>query len=83
MNNLHAISDLGCASYLHCNGYSIEALDRSDPHRVQFCFRRDSGLDESCQAYWSGTARVNPMALLISQKMLKQRLYDAKEEEPP
>lgn len=76
MQDLYATSDLGGASHLHCCGFTLEALDRTNPRRVEFCFRRDPGLDEACQAYWSGTARVNPMALLLSQKMLKQRLYD-------
>ncbi len=78
IDNEYSTSDLGCASYLHCCGFTLEALDRENPHRVQFCFRRDPGLDAACQAYFSGEAKVNPMALLMSQKMLKQRLYDEK-----
>jgi len=78
MQDLYSTSDLGCGSHLHCCGFTLEILDRSDPNRVEFCFKRDEGIDEAIQAYWSGTARVNPMALLMSQKILKQRLYDEK-----
>jgi hypothetical protein len=78
MNDEYSTSDLGLSTFLLCSGCKLVALDRSDSSRVQFCFLREHGFDTLCQSYWSGTAKVNPMALLMSQKVLKQRLYDEK-----
>ena len=76
MQYVYATSDLGVASFLSTLGYRLEALNRLDPKRVEFCFLRDEQLDAAIEAYWKGTAKISPLALFTNQKILKHRLYD-------
>ena len=76
MKYVYATSDLGLAAYLHALGHRLEKLDRVDPRRVQFCFEASEELAEVVDKYWKGTARVQPLELLTSQRVLKHRLYD-------
>ena len=78
MKNYYKTTDWGLSSYIHSCGFVLESLDRTNPQRVEFCFRYDTGLDAACEEFWNGSARVNPMAFILSQKCLKQRLYNEK-----
>lgn len=75
MQNLYATSDIAIASYVALS-FPIETLDRSDPQRVQFCFRRSEKFDAAIEAYWNGEAKVPPRAYFGSIRDLKHRIYD-------
>ncbi|TSC57253.1 MAG: Uncharacterized protein Greene041662_1012 [Candidatus Peregrinibacteria bacterium Greene0416_62] len=75
MQNLYATSDLAIGAYAALF-FPVEAIDRSDPRRVQFCFLRSEELDRALEEYWNGVARVPPRAYFASVRDLKHRLYD-------
>jgi hypothetical protein len=75
MQNLYATSDLAVGAYVALY-FPVEAIDRSEPQRVQFCFRRSEELDSALEEYWNGAARVSPRAYFASVRDLKHRLYD-------
>ena len=56
--------------------YPIEALDRSNPPRVQFLFKRDSDLDKLVESYWKQEVRINPQTFFNQLKIIKARIYD-------
>lgn len=75
MDNSFSTSDFGLATSLFYLGFSLEALDHTDPSRVLFIFKRDSAIDEAIQAFWGKTLRVEPIAFWHVQKDLKARIH--------
>ncbi len=77
-NVLFKTSDLPLASALRCMGAVVEAVDRQDPSRAVFNFRREKGLDGLVQAFWAHELKVDPIAYFAAIKELKAFLYSAR-----
>lgn len=56
--------------------YPIEAIDRQNPHKAIFLFKRDESLDQLVEAYWRGELKVNPATYFNQLKIIKARLYE-------
>lgn len=67
--------DLGLASALATLGYELWEIDKANPSKAQFIFRRDVGIDNAINDYWNNNLMVNARALIDNQKMIKNRLY--------
>jgi len=50
-------------------------MDFRNPKRVVFCFRDTPELRRVIEDFWNGRARVEPLHLMQTQKLLKQRIY--------
>lgn len=68
-------SDLALSAFL-LMWYPLEAIDRMNPQKSLFIFKRDQQMDELIEAYWRGKAQVNPQAYFNSLKNIKARLYE-------
>lgn len=55
--------------------YPIEAIDRQNPRKAQFLFKRNNQLDELIESYWRGELRVEPQAYFNALRIIKARLY--------
>jgi len=75
LNDYYATSDLALAAALSLH-YPIEALDRQNPHKAQFLFKRDENLNQFIESYWKGELKVNPVAYFNQLKTIKTRLYE-------
>lgn len=69
-------SDLSLSAVLSMN-CKIEALDKTEPQKVVFLFRREPGLDELVQAFWDRKLTVEPRAYFEAIKLLKSRIYQS------
>lgn len=58
--------------------FPVEGIDRTNPDRVAFIFKRDPQLDLTIEGFWKNTLRVSPQAYFMQIKLLKTRLYDYK-----
>lgn len=67
--------DLFLSSVLLSLNFELEAIDKGDSRKVEFCFRRSSEMDTAIQAYWAKQLSVEPQALFANLKMLKNRIY--------
>lgn len=67
--------DLGLATALFSLGYELWELDKSNPRKTQFIFRRDKNIDKAINDYWSDKLKINARTLFDNQKMIKNRLY--------
>lgn len=67
--------DIFLSSTLVDLGFKIEALDRTNEKRIEFCFQREKGLDKAIQAYWAHKLRVEPQSFSSNLKNLKNRIY--------
>ena len=67
--------DLGAATSLISAGYELVSMDRSNPRKVRFAFRRESGIEETLDAYWSDELDIRARTYFDNLKMLKNRIY--------
>lgn len=67
--------DIGLASALVTLGYTLWDVDKSNPKKSQFIFRRDEHIDKMINQYWDDKLTLPARSLLDNQKMLKNRLY--------
>lgn len=45
--------DLGLASALATLGYELWEIDKANPRKAQFIFKRDEGIDKAVNDYWN------------------------------
>jgi hypothetical protein len=67
--------DLGVAAALSCRGFELLVLDRANPKKALFTFRRESDIDEVANAYFADRLELNARAFFDQLKALKNRLY--------
>lgn len=67
-------SDLGLVATLITLGFIILKLDKSNPHKINFHFKRVSELDKAIEDYWNNTLKVSPLEYFNNLKLLKSRL---------
>lgn len=73
--NYYSTSDLALATAISLF-YPLEAVDKQNPHKAQFLFKRDADLEQLIEAYWKGELKVNPAAYFQQLKIIKTRLYE-------
>lgn len=67
--------DIGLASALFTLGYNLFDVDKTNPQKSKFIFKRDNQIDKMIQRYWDNKLTLPARSLLDNQKMLKNRLY--------
>jgi hypothetical protein len=67
--------DIGLAASLFTLGYDLWDVDKSNPKKSKFIYRRDEHVDKMIQEYWDNKLLLPARSLLDNQKMLKNRLY--------
>jgi hypothetical protein len=67
--------DLGAAASLATAGFELVSLDKSNPKKVRFVFRREAGIEKVVDDYWTDRLEVKARAFFDNLKMLKNRIY--------
>jgi len=67
--------DLGVSTALLCVGFELLALNRDNPRKVLFIFRRKEKIDETANAYFADQLKLNARSYFDQLKALKNRLY--------
>ncbi len=67
--------DLGVAASLFTGGFELISLDKTNPRKVQFIFRRKVGIEMVVDNYWSDHFEVKARTFFDNLKMLKNRIY--------
>jgi len=67
--------DLGCSSALISAGFELVSLDKINPRKVQFIFRREIGIEKIVDDYWADRLTIKARAFFDNTKMLKNRIY--------
>ncbi len=68
-------SDLAIVAVLSLS-YPIEVVNKSNPRKAQFMFRRDKKFDELVDEYWRGELKVEPQQFFNQLRLVKTRLYE-------
>lgn len=74
VNDYYSTPDLALATVLSLS-FPIEAIDKQNPHKALFLFKREQGLDHLIEAYWRRELTVEPQAFFGQLKNIKARLY--------
>lgn len=74
LNDYYSTPDLALATVISLS-YPVEVIDRQNPHKALFLFKREQGLDQLIEAYWRRELTVEPQAYFNQLKNLKARLY--------
>jgi len=67
--------DLGCCSALISSGFDLVSLDKTNPRKVQFIFRKEVGIEKIVDEYWANRLEVKARTFFDNTKMLKNRIY--------
>lgn len=76
-NEKFSTFDLGCSSALVSSGFELIALDKSNPKKVQFIFRRDAGIEKTADDYFADRLEVKARKFFDDIKSLKNRIYSS------
>lgn len=67
--------DLGATAALISVGYELMAVDKKNPNKALFVFRKVKGIKETVDAYWGDRLEVKARRYFDSLKAVKNRLY--------
>lgn len=70
-----ATFDLGCAVALITANFELLTLDRENPRKVKFIFRREVGIEKVADDFWSNRLEQKSRSYWDNIKTLKNRLY--------
>ncbi len=73
-NDFYRTHDLAIATLISLS-YSIESIDRQNPRKAEFLFKRKVGLDTLIESYWRGELKVEPQTYFNQLRIIKARLY--------
>lgn len=55
--------------------FPIVDIDKTNPRKAEFVFKRTQKLDDFIDSYWEKELRVEPQAYFSQLKAIKTRLY--------
>jgi len=67
--------DLGVSAALLCAGFELLSLNKNNPRKVLFIFRRKNNIDETANAYFADQLKLNVRSYFDQLKALKNRIY--------
>lgn len=76
-NEKYSTFDLGCASALAGSGFELVSLEKSNPKKVQFIFRREVGIEKVADDYFSDRLEIKARRFFDEIKSIKNRLYSS------
>ena len=77
-NDYFSTSDLNLSCVISLY-FSIWALDKSNPSKVEFIFKREEGLDKLVESFWRRETRIEPQAYFNQLRILKARLHESQQ----
>lgn len=75
IDNQYSTSNLHLAATI-CLSFPLDHIDRNNPQRCHFVFKRERELDTHLEAYWRKELRIEPQAYSEQLRHLKTRLYE-------
>ena len=67
--------DLGLATVLMTLGYELLGLDKSNPRKIRFVFKRKKNIERVMDDYFNNEIKLPALSLFNNQKSLKNRIY--------
>jgi hypothetical protein len=73
--NFYKTTDFALATVISLF-YPIEAIDKQNPRKAYFVFKRGDELDKLIEKYWKGELKVEPKMFFNQLRVIKARLYE-------
>lgn len=67
--------DLGVSAALLCADFELLAVQRDNPRKALFVFKKEVGIDETADKYFSDRLEVKARSYFDHLKALKNKLY--------
>ena len=67
--------DLGVSTALLCAGFELLVVQKSDPRKALFVFKKESSIEETANKYFSDRLNVKARSFFDHLKALKNKLY--------
>lgn len=67
--------DLGVSTALLCAGFELLAVQKSDPRKALFVFKKEGGIEEVANKYFGDKLEVKARSYFDHLKALKNKLY--------
>ena len=74
LNDFYSTSDLALATAISL-WHPLVAVDKTNPSKAQFLFKRDENLNQLIESFWKQELRIEPQAYFNQLKIIKSRLY--------
>ena len=72
----YSTSDLALAVILSLS-FQVDHIDKTNPKKVQFFFKKDPKMDELIDKYWKKQLRVEPSQYFYQIRTIKNLIYEA------
>lgn len=79
IDDTEVTSDLGYAAALESLGIELISVDKTNPRRAVFIFRKEPGIEEVAKNFFAKKLQVNASDYFDAIRFLKQRLYNGRE----
>ncbi|PIR12771.1 hypothetical protein COV49_04315 [Candidatus Falkowbacteria bacterium CG11_big_fil_rev_8_21_14_0_20_39_10] len=67
--------DLGCSTALLCVDFKLLSIEKTNPKKALFVFRRKVGIEETANSYFADRLEVKARSFFDHLKALKNKLY--------
>ncbi len=67
--------DLGVSTALLCAGFELLTVQKSDPRKALFVFKKEGGIEEVANKYFGDKLEVKARSYFDHLKALKNKLY--------
>ena len=76
MRNVFTTTDFNTITVLCYFDHKIEAINKENPKKVRFCFKKSKNLEIILSKFWKKELSVEPMAFFSLIKEIKSRIYE-------
>ena len=74
LHDIYSTVDLALATAISL-WHPIDAIDKQNPRKATFLFRRNHNLDQIIESYWKRELKIEPQTYFNQLKAIKARLY--------
>lgn len=67
--------DLGVSTALLCAGFELLSVDKDNPQKALFIFKKEGGIEDTVDQYFSDRLEVKARSYFDHLKALKNKLY--------
>jgi hypothetical protein len=67
--------DLGVSTALLCADFELLSVDKADPRKALFIFKKEDGIEDIADRYFSDRLEVKARSFFDHLKALKNKLY--------
>lgn len=67
--------DIGVSTALLCAGFELLSVEKSNPKKALFIFRKKTGIEETANKYFADRLEVKARSFFDHLKAMKNKLY--------